>query len=228
VLPADSRPDRDGSAMDLRAWLGAGGILTVSSMLVGLLLVATLLIVRVTHHEQQVNETSVRYASAVAAAALDAKGAANDERGFLISADPKFAKEADRRVAAARTWLHAADRAARGAEQRRAVADARSGFERWTTAIASEFAGFRASDRASTVATSLGTTRALRKHYEADLARAQRVAADAIRSTDASVSATSSRTIAVLLACIVLAAIAGTACLVIFSRAVGIAGMARI
>jgi methyl-accepting chemotaxis protein len=76
----------------------------------------------------------------VAGAALAAKGVANDERGFLLSGDPRFINEADRRINTARGWLTAALAADSSAGQRRAITAAHAGFERWVAAIRKEFA----------------------------------------------------------------------------------------
>ena len=62
-----------------------------------------------------------------------------------------------------------------------------------------EFGTFGRGDRRAPIAAALGPNRALRKQYEAALAHAQTLAAQAIRSGDARVAAASSRSIVVLL-----------------------------
>jgi len=54
------------------------------------------------HDETAFNDRAVPYADSVAAAALTAKGIANDERGFLMTGNGRFIEEADRRVQRAR------------------------------------------------------------------------------------------------------------------------------
>ena len=195
-----------GLALGFRVWLGVGAML---AMLVASLLVAVLLVLGLTNHEQHLNDRSFPYATAVAGAALAAKGVANDERGFLLSGDHRFIDEADRRIDSVRAWLAASSAADASAGQRRAVIAARAGFERWVAAIRTEFAAYQAGDRTGPVAASLGRHRALRKHYEAALQRAQALGATAIRADDESVKAASSRSIAILLSCLVGALIIG-------------------
>jgi hypothetical protein len=61
-----------------QALLGVGGLL---ALLVISMLVAIVLVVGLRADERQFNDLDVPYASAVAAAALNAKGIANDQRG---------------------------------------------------------------------------------------------------------------------------------------------------
>jgi len=120
-------------------------------------------------------------ANSVAAAALTAKGIANDERGFLMTGNGRFIEEADRRVQRARASFAVSAAAASGRGQQDAVAEARAGFERWVSAVRREFAAFRSGDRRGPTAASLGPNRALRKRYEAARARAQALGIGAIR-----------------------------------------------
>jgi methyl-accepting chemotaxis protein len=189
-------------AMGFRVWLGIGGLIV---LLIASTAVAVLLIAGLANHHERVDEESLPYAAAVAAAALDAKGVANDERGFLMTGDPRFIDEADRRIASARASFDASMAARADPPRRRAVADARAAFERWVAAIRREFAAYRAGDRSGSITASLGPHRALRKRYEAALSRAQALSAEAIRSADASVATASSRSIAILLTCLGLA-----------------------
>jgi methyl-accepting chemotaxis protein len=192
--------------MGFQVWLGVGGLLV---LLAGSILVAVLLIVGLGGHEKRLNERVVPYSSALAAAALEAKGAANDERGFLLTGNSRFIGEADRRIESARVWFAASAAAAAGGAQRRAVAEARYGFERWVSGVRQEFATFQSGDRRGPITASLGPDRALRKRYEASLARAQLLATRAIRSMEASVAAASSRSIAILLIYLLAALVIG-------------------
>jgi methyl-accepting chemotaxis protein len=192
--------------MGFQVWLGVSALL---ALVAGLVLVAVLLIVGLRHHESKLNERAVPYARAVAAAALNAKGVANDERGFLMTGDQTFSDEADHRVRSARAWLAASATAASAEAQRRAVAQARIGFERWVTAVRREFAIFRGGNQHGPISASLGQDRGLRKRYEAALARAQALGDSAIRSADASVATASSHSITILLACLLGALIIG-------------------
>ena len=95
--------------MGFQVWLGVGGLL---ALVAGLVALAVFLIVGVRHHESHLNERAVPYARAVAAAALNAKGVANDERGFLMTGDQTFSDEADNRVRSTRAWFAASATAA--------------------------------------------------------------------------------------------------------------------
>jgi methyl-accepting chemotaxis protein len=192
--------------MGLKVWLGAGLLV---GLIAGAVLVALMLIIGLRQHEQRLNARSVPFATALAAAALDAKGVANDERGFLMTGDRRFIAEADRRIDSARTALTLAQVAASADAQRRALGAARAGFERWIEAIRREFAAYRAGDRRGAVAASLGPDRTLRKGYETALTTAQNLGASEIRAGDASVTAASSRSIMILLGFLIVALVAG-------------------
>jgi methyl-accepting chemotaxis protein len=173
--------------------------------------VAVVLILALRTHERRLNDRAVPYANAVASAALDAKGVANDERGFLMTGDRRFVEEATRRISAARASFALAAAAASGAQEKRAITDARGGFERWVSAVDREFRGFSEGNRQAPITASLGPDRALRKRYELALARAQLLGARAIRSGDASVAAASSRSIIILLGYLLASVLIGVA-----------------
>jgi len=175
--------------------LGLGGLLAVFALA---MLVAIFLVVGLRNGETRLNEHEVPYASAVADAALDAKGIANDQRGFLLSGDPTFVAEADRRAGAARISFAAAERAAADDGQRQAVTAARAGFEVWMRAVHEEFAAFRAGDHDRAVAASAGPDRELRKAYEQELAGAQALGDSSIRSGSSAVAAQSVRSVWIL------------------------------
>jgi methyl-accepting chemotaxis protein len=187
---------RRGLPMGYKVWLGVGGLLALLACAIA---VAVLLIMALRGHEEHLNERAVPYANGIAAAALDAKAVANDERGFLMTGNRRFVEEADRRIHAARASFAAAAAAASGRAQQSAVADARTGFEQWVTTVRQEFGSYSRGDRQGPITASLGPHRALRKRYEAAFARAQTLGIQAIRSGDASVAAASSRSIVILL-----------------------------
>jgi methyl-accepting chemotaxis protein len=192
--------------MGFQVWLGVGALL---ALLAGSVLVAVFLIVGVRHHESHLNDRAVPYARAVAAAALNAKGVANDERGFLMTGDQKFIDEANNRARSARAWFAASAAAASSDAQRSTVTEARTGFQQWITAVRREFAAFQTGQRRGPISASLGPDRALRKRYEATLARAQALGESAVRSADVSVADASSRSIAILLTWLLVALVIG-------------------
>lgn len=153
----------------------------VFAMLVAAIAGAIFAIFSLTRDQAQLQERNVPYAVAISSAALNAKGIANDERGFLLSGDREFLDEIDQRLLNVRTAFAAAAIAADGERQSRAVFVARVRFERWVSALEKELATFRAGDRAAARRAALGRGRTLRKQYEASLAEAQSVAKIAIQ-----------------------------------------------
>jgi hypothetical protein len=108
ALPGGARPRLP---VGFQVVLGAGGLV---GLLVVCMLVAIVLVVGLKAGEPRLNGRDVSYASAVAAAALGAKGIANDERGFLLTGDWGFIGEAGHRVRGAWAALAAAVSAADG------------------------------------------------------------------------------------------------------------------
>jgi methyl-accepting chemotaxis protein len=163
----------------------------------------------------EVTDRDVEYARAIDAAALRAKAMANDERGFLLSGGTdRFRENFERRSVRVSASFATAARAAEDREQRAAVREARTGYERWLTAARSEMAAFEAGDREAAVIKALGPTRDLRYAYEQELLHAQQLGASAIESGSDSVSTSSSQSIAILLvylfAALVIAAVIAT------------------
>jgi|GEM_PF-6283736 methyl-accepting chemotaxis protein len=139
----------------------------------------------------QLDDHAVPLSSAVSAASLNAKGAANDERGFLLTGDQVYLSELDKRVGAARDSFDRASTSAIGDEVGY-VEHARAGFERWVTALDAEFALFRNGERSAAVQAAVGANRDLRKSYEAALADAQRSADQAVDQDEGAVNDASS------------------------------------
>jgi methyl-accepting chemotaxis protein len=191
---------------DLQVLVGIGGLL---GLLAAAVLVAVLLILGLRNDATALTGRQVAYANAVDTAALNAKGIANDERGFLMSGRGEFLRQIEDRAAAGRAAFALAARHAGDGPRREAVAEARAGFERWMDALSTGLETFRAGDREAAVASSLGPTRALRKSYEAALVRADVLGHQGIESATNSVSATSSRSVAILIGYLVAALVAG-------------------
>jgi len=192
--------------MGFQVWVGVGALL---ALLAGISLLAIFLVNGLKDDQTRLNDQDVPYASAVAAAALNAKGAANDQRGFLMTGDRGFATEADRRIGEARSAFAEAATAAVSADQRRAVDQARAGFERWVQVIQREIATFQTGDHTGPIRASLGPDRQLRKAYEHSLANAQALGTRSIQSTDSSVSAALSRSVRILLGGLIIALAVG-------------------
>jgi methyl-accepting chemotaxis protein len=181
--------------------LDLGGLL---ALFAAAMMAAIFLVVGLRNGETRLNDRDVPYASAVADAALNAKGIAHDQRGFLLTGDPTFIDEANRRIGAARSSFTAAARAASNDGQRQAVSAAQTGFERWIQAVHEEFVTFRAGDHERAIAASSGTDRELRKNYEQALADAQTLADSSIRSASNSVAAAYLQSVWILVAGLVL------------------------
>src|SRR5262249_13592526 len=120
--------------------------------------------------------------SGLADAALAAKAAANDERGYLVSGDPKFKAEAVQRRDAERTGLAQARAVAMSADQVRAVDEIRTGLDAFNQALDREFAIY-ATDRAAAMTLAFGKNRDLRKAYETKFATATQAAKSAAAKT---------------------------------------------
>jgi methyl-accepting chemotaxis protein len=189
-----------------QAVLGVGGLL---ALLVVSMLIAIGLVTSLTHDETRLNGGDVPYTDAVAAAALAAKGVANDQRGFLMTGDPAFIEEADRRVDDARTAFAAAANTAADATKLQAIIEARTGFERWVAAVRGEFTTFRAGEHQAAITASFGPDRELRKTYEQSLAKAQSLGDSSIQAARSSVVAAESRTVQALWVCLILAVAIG-------------------
>jgi methyl-accepting chemotaxis protein len=114
--------------------------------------------------ERHTTEQVVPYVNDLQSAALSAKGMANDERGFLLSGDAKFAAEVEERKGKVHEAL---DRAARidGGKHAGDVGQIRAPFDAWTDALRAEFTLF-ATDEDAARARALGANRDLRKTYE--------------------------------------------------------------
>jgi methyl-accepting chemotaxis protein len=113
-------------------------------------------------------KVGVPYITSLNSAALAAKAAANDERGFLIAGDTGFRDEAlgrqetvDENLATARSLAAPAQQAT--------VDRIKAATDTWFTALDAEFKTF-ATDRPAAVTAALGANRDLRKAYEELLA----------------------------------------------------------
>jgi methyl-accepting chemotaxis protein len=116
-------------------------------------------------HRQTVLEADVPYLVAVQQAALEAKAAATDERGFLISGKADFAESFVERLPEIESELKQAAALARTDGDRERVVAVQEAVDAWTTAVQAEFTLF-ASDPAGATEAALGANRDLRKAYE--------------------------------------------------------------
>jgi methyl-accepting chemotaxis protein len=187
------------------------GVTALVVVLGASILLAVFLVVALRQDQTQLHSRNVPYASAIAEASLWAKSVANDERGYLITGDRTFVLQIDRRVGEVRRAFVEAQRAADGEAQLRLLDQAAAGFEQWHALLRSELALFDADKEKAATELSLGRGRELRKEYETALGAAQRLADGAVASTTQSVASASDRSVAILLALLVVALGAGFA-----------------
>jgi methyl-accepting chemotaxis protein len=185
------------------------GIAGFLALLIAIVVMAIVLVVNLNHRETHLNQGNTAYVSAVQSAAFDAKAVANDQRGFLLSGDQQFLREADGHVEKVRAAFSSASAAGSNTSELVSIDAARSGFEKWIVEFQTEVDTFKAGDHQGAISTSLGTGRDLRKRYEASLARAQALGADGVQSGDHSVSAAATLTIRMLIAGLLVALVIG-------------------
>jgi methyl-accepting chemotaxis protein len=151
---------------------------------------------------------AVPYITNLNAAALSAKAAANDERGYLVAGDVSFRDDALGRKADVDAKLAAASAVAEG-DAKATVQRIQAATDTWFAALRQEFETAE-TDRAAAVAIAFGANRDLRKAYEellaAEITRADQ-ALIAGKAFDASVASTMVR-IAVLLGVALMFAVA--------------------
>lgn len=135
--------------------------------------VAVVAVVSVGRDRAVVQDQNVAYAVAIATAALNTKGMANDERGYLISGKPEFLALLDQHLLNVRTALAAAASAAERAGQHRVVEEAHVRFERWVSALQDQLEAYRAGNREAATKAALGPGREQRRTYEASLVNAE-------------------------------------------------------
>jgi methyl-accepting chemotaxis protein len=142
--------------------------------------VATALGVRgvasVQEYQREVSGRAVPYLMGLSDAALAAKAAANDERGYLLSGgDPKFRTEVSQRRDVERAGLVKARAAAINAAQVRAVDQISAHLDVFNKALDREL-DLYGTDPAAALKLALGANRDLRKTYEKDFSTAVDVA----------------------------------------------------
>jgi methyl-accepting chemotaxis protein len=125
--------------------------------------------------QQQTSHREVPFLMGLSDAALAAKAAANDERGYLLSGDDKFAQEARGRRTSEQAGLRSARDAASNDAERAAVDRVSGLLERFNEALDSEFVLYQ-TDRGAAISQSGGANRDLRKSYEQAFADATALA----------------------------------------------------
>jgi methyl-accepting chemotaxis protein len=177
-------------------------------LVVLVLLLAVLLLAQLGKEATRLNGTDVAFTSAIDNAALEAKGVANDERGYLMSGDRRYLDEATAGIATAQSAFDRAVRGATGPQQLLIARNAAAGFDRWLDALQQEFATYE-SNKAAAQTASLGPTRELRKGYEAELTKAQQLGQTSVSRAASNVTVTTSRSIGILFGCLLVVLVTG-------------------
>jgi CHASE3 domain sensor protein len=142
--------------------------------------VAVLAAVSLGRDRAVLHDGNVPYAVAIATAALNAKGIANDERGYLTSGKPEYLSLLGQHLLNVRTALAAAASAAEQARQHDMVEEAHVRFERWVSALQGQLEAYQAGNREAATRAALGQGREHRRSYEASLVNAEAAGATAI------------------------------------------------
>ncbi len=164
-------------------------------------------------------ERHATYSAAVDAAALHAKGMANNERGFLIDGDDEFVSQLEGRTELVRASFGAALEAADD-QQRSTLLAARDAFDRWLALVEQELALYRSGDEDGAIEMSLTEVRTLRWTYEGWLADAKSLGVAGFQDATSAVGAASTLSVIVLLGYLVLAATVSLAVALWIVRAV--------
>ncbi|HEY0215824.1 MAG TPA: methyl-accepting chemotaxis protein [Cellulomonas sp.] len=151
------------------------------------------------------------YIAALQHAAVTAKAAANDERGFLLTGDPEFSDEIADRFATIDQDLATAAGLAADDDESAAVQGVVQGIATWQTIVDDEVALYPTDPEGAT-ATALGESRSARKAYEEQLDTASSAAMTSLQSgTDFSEQVRQARTLllGLLAAAVALALLVG-------------------
>jgi methyl-accepting chemotaxis protein len=138
------------------------------AVLLGILAVSNAISVQRLSEEQRVmrnlTEVTSPYLMAVQEAQLEAKAAANDERGFLLRGDTSFSRTF---VDKAQTVSEQLDTAAKldGGSLAAEIAPLQAAHTSWVSAVQKEFGAYEG-DPGATIALALGANRDLRKDFE--------------------------------------------------------------
>lgn len=185
--------------------LAMGGLIGLVALVV---LLALLMVAELGHDATRLSGTDVAFTSAIDNAALQAKGVANDERGYLMSGDRRYMDGAAAGIVTAQTAFDRAVRTATGLQQIQVARNAEAGFEQWLDALEQEFVTYQ-SNKAAAQSASLGPTRVLRKAYEAELTKAQQLGQTSVSKAASDVTVTTTRSIGILVGCLLAVLVGG-------------------
>ncbi len=167
--------------------------------------------------QQRTSREAVPYLTGLSDAALAAKSAANDERGFLLSGDEKFATEARGRRTAQQAGLDTAHEHASTPAERGAIEEIAARLGRFNAGLDREFELYR-TDRPAAVAMSSGANRDLRKAYEQAFTDAVTLAKADVAAASTASERTASRSYTMLLVLLGAVVLCGVLVAVALSR----------
>jgi methyl-accepting chemotaxis protein len=146
--------------------LAVAGVAIAGMVVTGYMSLAGIEDLKTTRNDEL--KSGVPYINSLNGAALAAKAAANDERGYLIAGDTDFRDEALGRQETVDENLAVA-RGLAGSAQQATVDKIKSATDAWFTALDAEFTTF-GTDRQAATTVAFGANRELRKAYEEQLA----------------------------------------------------------
>jgi methyl-accepting chemotaxis protein len=142
-----------------------GGFAVVLALLLASTLLAVAQVEQLREARQDELGEAVPYITGLQAAAVSAKAAANDERGFLLTGERDYADEVHNRMAVVNESLAQARAAAQDPRRDAEVDAIAAAITTWVTALDREFELY-SRDRAAALQLSLGENREARKTYE--------------------------------------------------------------
>jgi methyl-accepting chemotaxis protein len=196
-----ARPPRRPISTDTKVALVALSLVALVAVGIGI----AVAVVAVVGSGADAVERHARYSAAVDAAALHAKGMANNERGFLIDGSESFVGEMEGRAELVRASFSSALESATD-EQRSTLLEAREAFERWLDQVEQELALYRSGDEEGAIEMSLGPSRTARWTYEGWLADANSLGVAGFSDATAAVDRASTFSVILLLGYLALAA----------------------
>jgi methyl-accepting chemotaxis protein len=160
--------------------------------------------------QEAVSDRAVPYLTGLSDAALAAKSAATNERGYLLTGTQKYVDDAVGQRTIERAGLDQSRSHASSGAAQTAIDDIRVKLDQFNQALDQELLLFR-TDPAGAIALSIGANRELRKAYEqsfTDAVTAAKVQVAAARTAAAARASSAYRILLVLLAVVVLCGVA--------------------
>jgi methyl-accepting chemotaxis protein len=146
--------------------LTVAGVAIAGMVVTGYMSLAGIADLKTTRNDEL--KVGVPYITSLNSAALAAKAAANDERGYLIAGEKSFQEDALGRKETVDGHLDTA-RGLAAPEQQATVDKIKAATDAWFTALTAEFTTY-GTDRQAAITVALGANRDLRKAYEEQFA----------------------------------------------------------